>query len=63
MVTPTDIKLYNRIKKGIYKKIPNHSAYRSGTVVKEYKKMFTKKYGKRKSPLQILLNQKKPCSF
>lgn len=50
MVTPTDIKLYNRIKKGIYKKIPNHSAYRSGTVVKEYKKMFTKKYGKRKSP-------------
>ena len=24
MVTPTDIKLYNRIKKGIYKKIPNH---------------------------------------
>ena len=50
MVEPTDEKLYNTVKKKIYKEQPKHSAYRSGTVVKEYKKRFTKKYGKRKSP-------------
>lgn len=50
MVEPTDEKLYNTVKKKIYKEQPKHSAYRSGKVVKEYKKRFTKKYGKRKSP-------------
>ena len=50
MVEPTDEKIYNTVKKKIYKEQPKHSAYRSGTVVKEYKKRFTKKYGKRKSP-------------
>ena len=50
MVEPTDEKLYNTVKKKIYKEQPKHSAYRSGKVVKEYKKIFTKKYGKRKSP-------------
>ena len=50
MVEPTDEKLYNTVKKKIYKEQPKHSAYRSGTVVKEYKKRFTQKYGKRKSP-------------
>lgn len=46
---PTDLKLYKRIKNKIYKKIPKHSAYRSGTVVKEYKIAFKKKNGN-KSP-------------
>ena len=50
MVEPTDEKLYNTVKKKIYKEQPKQSAYRSGKVVKEYKKRFTKKYGKRKSP-------------
>jgi|TARA_B110000008_G_scaffold176376_1_gene175921 hypothetical protein len=47
---PRDIKLYNTTKKHIYKKYPKHSAYRSGLLVKQYKKNFTKKYGKRKKP-------------
>lgn len=46
---PTDLKLYKRIKNKIYKKIPKHSAYRSGIVVKEYKIAFKKKHGN-KSP-------------
>ena len=46
---PTDQKLYNKTKKYIYKKYPEHSAYRSGLLVQEYKKRFTKKYGS-KSP-------------
>jgi len=50
MVIPTDIKLYNKTKKNIYKKNPKHSAYRSGLLVKKYKENFTKKYGKKKSP-------------
>jgi hypothetical protein len=50
MPEPNDKKLYDKIKKRIYKKQPTHSAYRSGKVVQEYKKQFTKKYGKRKSP-------------
>ena len=35
---PSDIKLYNKTKKQIYKKIPKHSAYRSGILVQTYKK-------------------------
>ena len=46
---PVDMKLYNKIKKNIYKKNPKHSAYRSGLIVQEYKKKFKEKYGK-KSP-------------
>ena len=49
MNKPVDINLYNKTKKMIYKKIPKHSAYRSGLVVKTYKDRFKKKYGK-KSP-------------
>jgi hypothetical protein len=45
MSKPTDEILYNNIKKIIFKKNPINSAYRSGTLVKEYKKQFTKKYG------------------
>lgn len=37
MPEPTNKKLYDRIKAKVYKRIPKHSAYRSGIVVKEYK--------------------------
>lgn len=41
---PKDIKLYNNIKKKIYDKYPDHSAYRSGLLVKEYKLQYKNKY-------------------
>ena len=50
MPTPKDTKLYNTTKKNIYKKYPKHSAYRSGILVKTYKKLFSDKYGKNKNP-------------
>ena len=50
MSEPVDEKLYNIVKKKIYKDQPKHSAYRSGAVVKEYKKRFTNKYGKGTTP-------------
>ena len=50
MTIPSDKKLYNKTKKNIYKKIPKHSAYRSGILVKTYKKNYAKKYGKKKNP-------------
>lgn len=59
MSIPTDKKLYNKIKKNIYKKYPKHSAYRSGILVKTYKKKFTKKYGKNKKPYQGKKSMKK----
>ena len=37
MSQPTDKKLYEKVKAEIYKKHPQHSAYRSGLLVKEYK--------------------------
>jgi N-acetylmuramoyl-L-alanine amidase CwlA len=46
---PTDADLYQLVKKFIYKKYPTHSAYRSGLLVKEYKKRFILKHGN-KSP-------------
>jgi len=48
--TPSDIKLYERVKKRVYEEIPKHSAYRSGILVKRYKQEFSKKYGSSKSP-------------
>lgn len=36
---PLDSKLYETVKEIVYSKIPKHSAYRSGTVVKLYKKL------------------------
>lgn len=48
MNVPVDKKLYNKIKKAIYKKNPKHSAYRSGMIVKTYKKKFRDNYGKKK---------------
>tara|TARA_B100001094_G_C18149407_1_gene782750 strand:- start:164 stop:553 length:390 start_codon:yes stop_codon:yes gene_type:complete len=50
MSIPSDEILYAKIKKRIYKKYPKHSAYRSGHLVKEYKKAFKKQYGARKKP-------------
>ena len=47
MSKPRDLILYNKIKKKVYKSIPKHSAYRSGILVKKYKKSFKKKYGKK----------------
>lgn len=47
MGIPVDMKLYNKIKKKIYKKHPKHSAYRSGILVQTYKKTFKNKYGKK----------------
>jgi len=45
MAIPKDQKLYDSVKKSIYKKIPKHSAYRSGLLVKSYKERYKKKHG------------------
>lgn len=45
MSIPKDQKLYDKVKKEIYKKYPEHSAYRSGILVKTYKEKYEKKYG------------------
>ncbi len=50
MPEPTDQKLYDLVKKNVYKEIPKHSAYRSGIVVQKYKKSFKKKYGAKRQP-------------
>jgi hypothetical protein len=50
MPKPRDNNLYNKTKKQVYKRIPKHSAYRSGILVQSYKKNFYKKYGKNKDP-------------
>ena len=50
MTIPSDPKLYKETKTEVYTRIPNHSAYRSGLLVKQYKKNFRKKYGTRKKP-------------
>jgi hypothetical protein len=44
MPVPRDKILYNKVKENIYNKYPKHSAYRSGILVKTYKKQFKKKY-------------------
>lgn len=41
---PKDTKLYEAIKKKVYNKYPQHSAYRSGILVQEYKKAYLNKY-------------------
>lgn len=58
---PKDIKLYEKIKNNIYIKIPKHSAYRSGLIVKEYKKQYFKKYKSDKAYTGIK-NKKKGLS-
>ena len=49
-MTPVDKKLYDKVKKYMYKKMPKHSAYRSGLIVKEYKKQFYAIYNNNKQP-------------
>lgn len=46
MSEPTNKKLYEEVKKEIYNKIPKHSAYRSGLIVKIYKERGGKYKGK-----------------
>jgi len=57
MNNPVDNKLYESVKKEIYKNYPKHSAYRSGHLVKTYKKRFKSKYGS-KSPYSGKKTQK-----
>lgn len=45
MPTPKDTALYERAKKKVYPKYDKPSAYRSGALVKEYKKMYEDKHG------------------
>ena len=47
MPTPSNAKLYAKVKAEIIKKVPKHSAYRSGLIVKEYKKRGGKYEGKK----------------
>lgn len=49
MSTPTDPALYELVKARVYARIPTHSAYRSGHVVREYKRAFAEKHGARKA--------------
>lgn len=49
MPKPKNKSLYEKVKKQIYNKIPKHSAYRSGLVVKEYKKQGGTYTGKKDS--------------
>ena len=50
MPVPRDTGLYAKTKEYIFQKIPKHSAYRSGVLVQEYKRRFSRKYGAKKSP-------------
>lgn len=47
MPEPVDQQLYQKVKAKVYKRIPKHSAYRSGVLVQEYKRDFKKRYGNR----------------
>jgi hypothetical protein len=47
---PSDTDLYQKVSDDIKNRYPVHSAYRSGMIVKEYKKQFKLKYGNRKRP-------------
>ena len=41
---PTDKELYAKVKRAVYKRMPKHSAFRSGHLEKEYRKQFARKY-------------------
>jgi len=62
MAIPEDQKLYDSVKKKVYKRMPTHSAYRSGILVKEYKQAFKKKYGEKKSPYKGKKKKNAPLS-
>lgn len=59
---PRDQRLYDDIKKKIYKKYPEHSAYRSGHLVKEYKKKYEESHNDGTSPYIGKKTQKKGLS-
>ena len=48
MNIPTDPQLYEYVKNTVYQKMPTHSAYRSGHVVRLYKTRFKEVYGSKK---------------
>ena len=48
MPEPANKQLYEKVKAEIYKKYPNHSAYRSGLLVQEYKRQGGTYKGKEK---------------
>jgi len=48
-MTPTDQVLYDKIKKEIYEQNPVHSAYRSGTIVKNIKRNLLKNMATKKN--------------
>lgn len=47
---PSDKRLYALVKARVIKSNPTHSAYRSGTIVKQYKAAYLRKHGKGKQP-------------
>ena len=47
MTQPANPELYARVKAKIYREIPTHSAYRSGLLVQEYKRLGGKYLGKK----------------
>lgn len=49
---PKNLVLYEKVKRAVYKMYPEHSAYRSGRLVKQYKQLGgTYTGGTRKGPL------------
>lgn len=50
MSKPRDAALYKKVKARVYRKMPKHSAYRSGHLVQAYKKAFKAKHGPNKKP-------------
>jgi hypothetical protein len=46
MAIPTDPQLYDEVKREIYRRMPTHSAYRSGQLVKAYKAAYFEKHGR-----------------
>ena len=49
MSEPKDKELYEKVKKNVYKRISEHSAYRSGIIVKEYKEAYFKKHNSKEA--------------
>jgi len=47
---PVDKALYASVKARVVKANPTHSAYRSGTIVKQYKAAYLRKYGANRQP-------------
>ena len=59
MTNPRDSSLYKRVRRTVFRKYPVHSAYRSGRLVKDYKRTFRAKHGTRKSPYIGRVNKTK----